>query len=103
MHGRAAGTAALFLFCEPLAGWRRATTRERRTKLDRAREVAAVVEGRYADCDTVTLVLDNLDTHTVGAFYQAFEPARARALVRRIEFHCTPKHSCVSGTEVNGF
>ena len=66
--------------------------RERCTKRDRAREVAAVVEGRYAACDKVTLVPDNLDTHTVGAFYQAFKPARARAPVRRIDFHCTPKH-----------
>ena len=61
-----AGTAAVFLFCEPLQGWRQATARERRTKTDWALEVAALLEGRYAGCEKVTLVLDNLNTHTKG-------------------------------------
>ena len=87
-----AGTASIFLFCEPLAGWRRATARPRRTKADWAREVGELLEGRYADCERITLVSDNLNTHTRGAFYEVFEPARARALVRRIEFCHTPKH-----------
>lgn len=87
-----AGTASLFMFCEPLAGWRRTTARARRTKADWAREVAQLLEGRYADCARVTLVCDNLNTHTRGAFYEVFAPARARALVRRIEFCHTPKH-----------
>jgi hypothetical protein len=51
-----------------------------------------LLEGRYAKCPRVTLVCDNLNTHTKGAFYEAFPPARARALVRRIEFCHTPKH-----------
>ena len=80
-----AGTASIFLFCEPLAGWRCTTA-------DWAREVAQLLDGRYADCARVTLVCDNLNTHTRGAFYEVFEPARARALVRRIEFCHTPKH-----------
>ena len=87
-----AGTASVFLFSEPLACWRRATARPRRTKADWAVEVADLLEGRYADCPKVTFVLDNLNTHTPGAFYEAFEPARARELVRRIEFCYTPKH-----------
>ena len=87
-----AGTAAVFLFCEPLGGWREATERERRTKLDWALEVAQLLEGRYANCAQITLVCDHLNTHTKGAFYAAFEPARARELVRRIEFCYTPKH-----------
>lgn len=87
-----AGTASIFLFCEPLAGWRRATARPRRTKPDWALEVAALLEGRYAHCERVTLVCDNLNTHTKGAFYEAFEPKRARGLARRIEFCHTPKH-----------
>ena len=76
-YGRA-GTPAVFLFCEPLRGWREATTRKRRTKTDWALEVAALLEGRYAGCEKVTLVLDNLNTHTKGAFYKAFEPAPGR-------------------------
>ena len=64
----------------------------RRTKTDWALEVADLLKGRYADCPKVTFVLDNLNTHTPGAFYEGFEPARARELVRRIEFCYTPKH-----------
>lgn len=87
-----AGTASIFLFTEPLAGWREATARTTRTKLDWAVEVASLLEGRYRQCCTVTLICDNLNTHTIGAFYEAFPPARARALVRRIRFCHTPKH-----------
>ncbi|MEO2017354.1 MAG: IS630 family transposase [Fuerstiella sp.] len=86
------GTASIFMFCEPLGGWRRATARKRRTKFDWAHEVASLLDGRYADCDRITLVCDNLNTHTIGAFYEAFEPERARQYVRRIDFVFTPKH-----------
>ena len=86
-----AGTAVVFLFCEPLRGWREATAREHRTKTAQAL-VAALLDGRYVGCEKVTLVLDNLNTHTKGTFYKAFEPARARELVRRLEFCYTPKH-----------
>ena len=86
------GTASIFMFAEPLAGWRQATAREQRTKSDWAQEVAALLDGRYADCDRITLVCDNLNTHTPGAFYEVFEPAKARQYVRRIEFCYTPKH-----------
>jgi hypothetical protein len=55
-------------------------------------ETARLLEGRYADCAKVILVCDNLNTHTKGAFYEAFEPKRARQLVRRLEFRHTPKH-----------
>lgn len=86
------GTASIFMFAEPLAGWRQATAREHRTKTDWAQEVAALLDGRYADCERITLVCDNLNTHTKGAFYETFEPERARAYVRRLEFCYTPKH-----------
>jgi hypothetical protein len=87
-----AGTANIFMFTEPLAGWRKVAVRETKTKVDWAVEMARLLEGRYADCETVILVSDNLNTHTKGAFYEAFEPERARQLVRRLEFHHTPKH-----------
>ncbi|SMD11637.1 DDE superfamily endonuclease [Desulfocicer vacuolatum DSM 3385] len=86
------GTASIFMFTEPLSGWREAIARSRRTKVDWALEMAYILEGRYANCEKITLVCDNLNTHTKGAFYEAFEPARARDLVRRIEFCYTPKH-----------
>ena len=88
-----AGTASLFMFCEPLSGWRQVTVRERRTKIDWARETEELLRTRYATADKVILVCDNLNTHTIGAFYEAFPPARARAMVRRLRFCHTPKHS----------
>jgi hypothetical protein len=87
-----AGTASIFMFTEPLAGWREATARSTKTKLDWAIEVGRLMEGRYGKCPAVTLVCDNLNTHTIGAFYEAFPPARARAIVRRLRFCHTPKH-----------
>lgn len=87
-----AGTATIFMFAEPLAGWREVAVRERRTKTDWATEMARLLEGRYAACEKVILVCDNLNTHTKGAFYETFEPERARSIVRRIQFCYTPKH-----------
>jgi len=87
-----AGTANIFMFTEPLAGWREVAVRERKTKVDWAVEMARLLEGRYAGCEKVVLVCDNLNTHSIGAFYEAFEPERARTLARRLEFCCTPKH-----------
>lgn len=87
-----AGTASIFLFAEPLAGWRSVKARERRTKSDWATEVAELLDGRYAECEKVILVCDNLNTHTKGAFYEAFDPKRAREYVKRIQFCYTPKH-----------
>jgi len=87
-----AGTASIFLFAEPLAGWRSVKARERRTKSDWATEVAELLDGRYAECEKVILVCDNLNTHTKGAFYETFDPKRAREYVKRIQFCYTPKH-----------
>jgi hypothetical protein len=84
------GTASIFMFAEPLSGFRQATARERRTKEDWAIEVAHLLDTRYADCECVTLVLDNLNTHTKGAFYVAFPADRARAYLSRIKFCYTP-------------
>ena len=87
-----AGTASLFLFAEPLRGWRKVTVRPRRTKVDWAREMKTLLRTRYVNADKVILICDNLNTHTPGAFYEAFGPQEARDFVRRIEFHYTPKH-----------
>jgi hypothetical protein len=87
-----AGTTNIFMFTEPLAGWREVAVRETKTKADWATEMARLLEGRYAGCEKVILVCDNLNTHTKGAFYEVFEPERARDLVRRIDFRYTPKH-----------
>jgi hypothetical protein len=87
-----AGVANVFMFAEPLAGWRNVSIRENKTKIDWAEEMAHLLEERYAECEKVIVVCDNLNTHTKGAFYEAFEAERAFALASRIEFHYTPKH-----------
>ena len=87
-----AGTASLFMFTEPLPGWREVHARPQRTKADWAIEMADLLEGRYADAKKVFLVCDNLNTHTKGAFYEVFAPQQACAYVEKIEFHYTPKH-----------
>jgi DDE superfamily endonuclease len=86
------GTASIFMFAEPLAGFRQATARPQRTKSDWALEVAHLLDTRYVNGETVTLVSDNLNTHTMGAFYEAFPPEQARAYVKRLHFVHTPKH-----------
>src|SRR5262249_5457443 len=78
-----AGTANIFMFAEPLAGWPDVAVRQTKTKVDWAVEMASLMEGRYARVERVTVVCDNLNTHTKGAFYESFAPARARQLVRR--------------------
>lgn len=87
-----AGTACVFLFAEPLSGWRDVRVRARRTKVDWAVEMAALLRTRYVKAERVILVCDNLNTHTMGAFYEAFAPEEARALIQRLEFRYTPKH-----------
>jgi len=87
-----AGVASIFVFTEPLVGWRQVSVRDRRTKVDWALEVANLLGTRYAKAQKVILVCDNLNTHTPGAFYEAFPPEEARELVKRIEFRYTPKH-----------
>ena len=87
-----AGTASIFMFCEPLSGWRQVTVRPRRTKIDWAMELEQLLQTRYATAEKVILVCDNLNTHTMGAFYEAIVPEKAREMVRRLEFRHTPKH-----------
>ena len=86
------GTASIFMFNEPLSGWRTVKVRPQRKKVDWAKEVAGILDKRYADCEQVTLVCDNLNTHTKGAFYEAFAADKARAYVKKINLCYTPKH-----------
>ena len=86
------GTASIFMFVEPLAGYRQATARAQRTKVEWAMEVAHLLDTRYVNGEMVTLVMDNLNTHTKGAFYEAFEPDQAKAYLQHLSFCYTPKH-----------
>ena len=86
------GVANVFMFCEPLGGWRHASVTDRRTKVDWAEEIKELVDVHYAQADRVTLVMDNLNTHTPASLYEAFEPSEARRLIERLEMVYTPKH-----------
>ncbi len=86
------GTANLFIVSEPLAGWRHISVTERRTKLDWAHCVKELVDVHYPEAEKIVLVLDNLNTHTPAALYEAFVPAEARRIARKLEIHYTPKH-----------
>ncbi len=86
------GVANLFLFFEPLAGWRHLEVTERRTKQDWASAIRDLVDVHYPHAHTIRLVLDNLNTHVGGALYEAFPPAEARRILARLELHYTPKH-----------
>ena len=86
------GTCSIFVWAEPLAGRRRVDARARRTRIDWAAEVDQLLTVDYPHAQRVVLVMDNLNTHTLGSLYEAFEPAKARALASRLEIHHTPKH-----------
>ena len=86
------GTANLFMAVEPLTGQRHVTVTDRRTAVDFAQVVKALLEVHYPHAEKVVLVLDNLNTHKPAALYQAFEPAVAWRLLERLEIHHTPKH-----------
>lgn len=86
------GTCSIFVWAEPLAGRRRVIARQQRTRIDWAHEVDHLLNVDYPDVKRVVLVMDNLNTHTIGSLYEAFEPAKARALAERLEIHHTPRH-----------
>lgn len=86
------GTCSIFVWVEPLAGRRRVIARSHRTRIDWAHEIDTLLSCDYPDTDKVVLVMDNLNTHSIGSLYEAFEPAKAHALAQRLEIHHTPTH-----------
>jgi DDE superfamily endonuclease len=86
------GTRNLFLFVEPQAGWRQVHVTEHRTARDFAYEMQWLVDEGYPDADVIRVILDNLNTHKIASLYEAFTPAEARRIARKLEFHYTPKH-----------
>ena len=86
------GVSNLFMFFEPLAGRRFVTATERRTKIDWADAVRDLVDPHYPQAERITLVMDNLNTHSLGSLYEAFAPAEAQRIARRLDIHHTPKH-----------
>jgi len=86
------GTRNLFMLFAPLEGWRHVEVTKRRTAIDYARILKKLADEHFADAERIILVQDNLNTHKPASLYQAFEPAEARRLVERFEWHYTPKH-----------
>ena len=80
------------MICEPQAGWRHIAITKRRTKVDFAQQMKWLVDERYPDAEVIRVVLDNLNTHKIASLYEAFEPAEARRIAKKLEFHPTPKH-----------
>ena len=86
------GICSIFLFTEPLAGWREAVAKQQITRTDWAERIKWLLDERYPDVEQVVLVCDNLNTHNIASLYEAFEPAEALRLAKRLEIHHTPKH-----------
>jgi transposase len=86
------GTCNIFVIVEPLRGWRHLTVTDRRANGDFAHQMRWLADHGYPDAARIRVVLDNLSTHKPEALYETFPPAEARRIVRKLEFHYTPKH-----------
>lgn len=86
------GSCSIFMFTEPLGGWRETHALSRRTANDWANEMKWMLDKVYPTAEKVILVMDNLNTHTIASFYKAFPPKEAYRLAQRLEIHYTPKH-----------
>jgi len=86
------GVASIFVFCEPLAGWRYITALNTRTKGDFAMITKKIIDTFYPKVDKIILIADNLNTHNTSSFYEAFPPQIAFQLAQKVEFHYTPIH-----------
>jgi hypothetical protein len=86
------GTCSIFMFNQPLKGWRHADASRQRTRADWAREVQYLVEVVFPHASTIVLVMDNLNTHTIGSLYETFPAEQAHQIAQRLEIHYTPKH-----------
>jgi hypothetical protein len=90
---RREGTCNLFMFLQPLTGWRHVKVTYQRTKQDFAWCMKDLVEIHFPEAEKIRVVLDNLNTPSPAAFYEAFSPQQARYLTKKLEFHYTPEHS----------
>jgi len=86
------GSCSIFMFTEPLAGWRNAEATERRTGEDWAAKIKWLLDDEYPTATKVVLVMDNLNTHNISSLYKVFPPQEAFRLTQRLEIHYTPKH-----------
>jgi hypothetical protein len=90
-HYERRGVRAIFMFFDPLRGWRRVSGRDSRTRIDWAEEVRRLLEEDYPHARVVKLVCDNLNTHAIASLYEAFPAEQAHRLARRLEIIHTPR------------
>jgi hypothetical protein len=86
------GTRNLFMICEPQAGWRHIAVTKQRTMQDFAQQMKWLVDEKYREAEVIRIVMYNLNTHKPASLYEAFEPGEARRILKKLEFHFTPKH-----------
>jgi hypothetical protein len=87
-----AGVVNFFLVCEPLRGWREVRVSDQRTRVDWAHCVKDLIDVHFPEAEGLTLVMDQLNTHSPASLYEAFPPAEAKRLADKLEIHYTPKH-----------
>lgn len=86
------GTCSIFMFTEPLGGWRRAEALPQRRRVDWAQQVRKLVDEDFPEAEKIVLVMDNLNTHNISSLYETFAPEEAFRLMQKLEIHHTPKH-----------
>jgi DDE superfamily endonuclease/Homeodomain-like domain len=91
-HYERNGETAIFMFVDPIKGWRRVSNRPQRTRLDWAEEIKQLLDEDYPDAPMIKLVCDNLNTHHIGSLYHAFPAETAHRLARRLSIHHTPRN-----------
>jgi hypothetical protein len=89
---RREGTCHVFMFAQPLGGWRHVKVTDRRPAQDFAHCMKDLVDSHVPEATLISVVLDNLNTHTPAALYETFTPAEARRLLQKLDFRYTPKH-----------
>jgi len=90
-HYERYGVQSLFMFFNPLRGWRRVSCRDNRTRVDWAEEIRRLLDEDYPHAKRIKLVCDNLNTHSIASLYEAFPAEEAHRLARRLEIHFTPR------------
>jgi len=86
------GVRNLFMFCQPKRGWRHVAVTHQRTMRDFAEQMKWLVDEGFPQAARVRVVMDNLNTHKAASLYEKFAPEEARRILRKLEFHYTPKH-----------
>ena len=87
------GVANLFMMCEPKSGWRHVAVTDRHTKIDFGEQMKYLVDEAFPEAEKIRVVMDNLSTHSRGALYDRFAPDEASRILKKLEFHFTPKHA----------